>query len=81
MRRGLCRAVRGLLASTGLALGLSSQALAQLPPAASPVAIGVPEPDSQVPGAPPTFASAQPLPDATEPMISDGVDAVPASRW
>ncbi len=81
MRRGLCKSVHGLLASSGLVLSLSSQAVAQLPSAASPVATGVPEPASRVAVPPSGFAETRPLPDAPEPIILDTGEDEQGSRW
>jgi hypothetical protein len=81
MRRVLCGAVRGLLAGTGLTVGLSSPAFAQLPPAARPVVVGVADPNAPVPGDPAAFAPADAHPGQAEAVAADGAGAARGGRW
>ena len=80
MRRGFCRAFAKMLGSAGLAIGLSTQAFAQAPPATSAGAIGIPAPDAGRPGNLVGVAPA-PLPDPAMPMMSNGGEIEQASRW
>jgi hypothetical protein len=81
MRRGFCKAFSGLLASTGLALGLSSPAFAQARPTAPADTIASPRLGSEGPAAPAAVAPAPPLGDAAGLTTSDCGQTDRPSRW